>query len=411
MHDTTAPWARRRLCSHRRFPEILDEGINFEEFESRAIAFGHAAIAEAISLSLERKDASLQAPPWETASQCTTEAEDARLRDRDPPSAAGAPRDRCGNTCVPWPGFLDLPWCARVTPGARSFGRRPAPTSPTRSAANLMARHGLRERHDGDELLRTAGRCAPRRTPRSPAEDLLPRERRDAARRDRVRAGSSRPTDMGEPLQGVAEGEPDRVEIKALIAYGSKERREKTRRTDCVHHGCVGIARRVPGPGHRRHRHQVRPVRRSRCHMYADGEGGKRGTEFFPAKVRSTGHLDPFHVNRAVLSCFDKGERPRRLARARHAERRRQGGGASCSRPCATGIARREKGGRGGRLPAQQYRPRGRRGPSLGINDGVREPASVRLAHGQRPVRLVASRRLGDGQVISRKSSKRAIRP
>jgi hypothetical protein len=28
--------------------------------------------------------------------------------------------------------------------------------------------------------------------------------------------------------------------------------------------------------------------------------------EFFPAKVKSTGHLDPFHVNRAVLSCFDR---------------------------------------------------------------------------------------------------------
>ena len=43
------------------------------------------------------------------------------------------------------------------------------------------------------------------------------------------------------------------------------------------------------------------------CHMGTDGEGWcERGTEFFPTRVKSTGHLDPFHVNRAVLSCFDK---------------------------------------------------------------------------------------------------------
>lgn len=60
MHDTTAPWAKASSLLALSFSEILDEeGIDFEEFESRAIAFGHAAIAEAMSLSLERKDASL----------------------------------------------------------------------------------------------------------------------------------------------------------------------------------------------------------------------------------------------------------------------------------------------------------------------------------------------------------------
>ena len=60
MHDTTAPWAKASSLLALSFSEILDEeGIDFEEFESRAIALGHAAIAEAMSLSLERKDASL----------------------------------------------------------------------------------------------------------------------------------------------------------------------------------------------------------------------------------------------------------------------------------------------------------------------------------------------------------------
>ncbi|MFR5093401.1 MAG: hypothetical protein ACLTDR_16730 [Adlercreutzia equolifaciens] len=133
--------------------------------------------------------------------------------------------------------------------------------------------------------------------------------------------------------------------------------------------------------------------------MGTDGEGWcKRGAEFFPAKVRSTGHLDPFHVNRAVLSCFDK-ENARGAWHVLDVLNDSDGEGGV---PLARGHARlrhrpREKGGRGGRLPAQQHRPRGRRGPLAG-HDGVREPASVRLAHGQRPVRLVAPRRIGDGQ-------------
>lgn len=133
MHDTTAPWAKASSLLASSFSEILDEeGINFEEFESRAIAFGHAAIAEAISLSLERKDASL----------CAALGDGLAVHDRRPKTLASEigdlafscrrARDRYGNTVVPLADFLDLPWCARVTPGARSFLVEATPTSPTR---------------------------------------------------------------------------------------------------------------------------------------------------------------------------------------------------------------------------------------------------------------------------------------
>ncbi|MFR5093400.1 MAG: hypothetical protein ACLTDR_16725 [Adlercreutzia equolifaciens] len=57
-------------------------------------------------------------------------------------------------------------------------------------------------------------------------------------------------------LQGVAEGEPDRVEIKALVAYGSKEKAgKKTRAHGLRPPRLRRVARRVLGPGHRRHRH------------------------------------------------------------------------------------------------------------------------------------------------------------
>ncbi len=112
-------------------------------------------------------------------------------------------------------------------------------------------------------------------------------------------------------LQGVADGEPDRIEIKALVAYGSKEEvGKKVRRVDCVHHGCVASpdsfwTQGIAAIGTRFDLSKVKV-----CHMGTDGEGWcERGTEFFPAKVRSTGHLDPFHVNRAVLSCFDADSR------------------------------------------------------------------------------------------------------
>ena len=60
MHDTSAPWAEASSLLASSFYEILNEdGMSFEEFESRSIAYGHAAIARAISIALERKDKSL----------------------------------------------------------------------------------------------------------------------------------------------------------------------------------------------------------------------------------------------------------------------------------------------------------------------------------------------------------------
>ena len=109
-------------------------------------------------------------------------------------------------------------------------------------------------------------------------------------------------------LQNVKEGEPERVEIKALAAYGGKvEEGKKVRRVDCILHGCVAApdsfwAQGVAAIGTKFDLSKV-----DVCHLGTDGEGWcERGAEFFPAKVKSIGHLDPFHVNRAVLSCFDK---------------------------------------------------------------------------------------------------------
>ena len=62
MHDAAAPWAEASSLLASSFYDFLNEdGMTFEEFESRSIAYGHAAIADAISAALERKDRSLRA--------------------------------------------------------------------------------------------------------------------------------------------------------------------------------------------------------------------------------------------------------------------------------------------------------------------------------------------------------------
>ena len=308
MHDTAAPWAEASSLLASSFYEILDEdGMTFEEFESRSISYGHAAIADAISMALERKDKLL----------CASLPDGCKVHDRRPKTLASEvgdlnfryrrARDECGNTVIPLADSLDLPWCSRVTPGARSFLVDAGADVSYQKAANLMARRGSRvSATTVMNSLRVAGAlCAEEDA--ELAEDLFAN---GVAPQGEVISEQVLVEADGTwvSLQGAAGGGPDRVEIKALVAYGSKEEvGKKTRRADCVRHGRVATpdsfwTQGIAAIGTRFDLSKVEV-----CHIGTDGEGWcERGTEFFPAKVKSTGHLDPFHVNRAVLSCFDK---------------------------------------------------------------------------------------------------------
>lgn len=308
MHDTASPRAEASSLLASSFYEILsEEGVSFEEFESKSIEYGHAVIADAISMALERKDAFL----------CASLPDGCRVHDRRPKTLASEVgdlsfkcrrvRDECGNTAMPLADFLDLPWCARVTPGARSFLVEAGADVSYQKAANLMARHGSRvSATTVMNAVRQAGAlCAEEDA--ALAEDLFVN-------------GVTPPGEVVSAqvlveadgtwvrLQGAEEGGPERVEIKALVAYGSKEKTgEKVRRLNCVHHGCVAPpdsfwTQGIAAIGTRFDLSKVEV-----CHMGTDGEGWcERGAEFFPARVRTTGHLDPFHVSRAVLSCFGR---------------------------------------------------------------------------------------------------------
>ena len=106
-------------------------------------------------------------------------------------------------------------------------------------------------------------------------------------------------------VQRPGPGEPRRLEVKAVCAYAGKEERGgKVRRTGVARHACVA----APGEFAREAVAAVGGVydlsKVRKVHVGSDGEPWCKGIGSFLPKAESVGHLDPFHVNRAVSSCF-----------------------------------------------------------------------------------------------------------
>lgn len=292
------------------FLDILcTEGADFEPFERGAVSVGHAVITEAMAAAIERLDAEL----------CADLPEGCRVHDRRRKTLATEvgdlgfsyrrARDRFGNTVIPLADALDLPWSARVSPAARSLLVEAGAEVSYQRAANLLARNGSR-------MSAAAVMNAVRRTGEMCAEN-------DAALAEELFSNGVIPDAEVESaqllveadgtwtrLQGAREGEPGRVEIKALVAYGSKEAGGgRTRRANAVHHGCIASpgefwTQGVAAIGTRFDLSKVEV-----CRLGTDGEGWcKRGVDFLPSRISTAGHLDPFHVSRCVLSCFDRDE-------------------------------------------------------------------------------------------------------
>lgn len=290
------------------FLDILcEEGTDFESFEGRAISVGHAVIAEAMSAAIEALDARL----------CANLPDGCKIHDRRRKTLATEvgdlsfsyrrARDRFGNTAIPCADALDLPWGARVSPAARSFLVEAGADVSFQKAANLLARNGSR-------VSATTVMNAVRRAGEMCADD-------DAALAEDLFAKGVVPDAEVESaqllveadgtwirLQNAPEGGPERVEVKALVAYGSKEADGgRTRRVNAVHHGCVASpdafwTQGIAAVGTRFDLSKVEV-----CHLGTDGEGWcKRGVEFLPSRISTAGHLDPFHVSRCVLSCFGR---------------------------------------------------------------------------------------------------------
>ncbi len=96
-----------------------------------------------------------------------------------------------------------------------------------------------------------------------------------------------------------------RFEVKALVAYAGKKVEDgKVRRKGAIHHALVGPAeelwsQEIAAVGRRYDLSRIEHV-----HLGSDGEKWCQQAERDPPISKVTFHLDSFHVNRAVMSCF-----------------------------------------------------------------------------------------------------------
>ena len=307
MGNSTASAAAEAAMADIFAGMLMAGGLTFASFERGALAEGHAIMARAMGRALERLDAAL----------CAELPPDLRVHDVRERSLATVVGDvsfrwrrlraRDGGACVPLADELDLPWGARVSPAAEEFLVEAGAEVSYAAAARLLARAGG-SRVSAKTVMaavHAAGeRCAEEdaRAARDLFDLGIKPGGRTAAEQVCVEADGT-----WVALQGTAPGEPSKVEIKAVAAYSGKvERGRKVAREHCVRHGCACAPGEFWPEAVAAIGSEFDLSALERVHLGTDGEGWcKRGGAYFPLRVEVAGHLDPFHVDRALLSCFD----------------------------------------------------------------------------------------------------------
>ena len=311
-NDTPSAMLRASQALSELFSEALaaaGDAATFESFEDDAIRIGHEAIASAMASALERLDAGLRSslPPGSRVRDrrrrtLATKAGDVSFRWTRVRDARGFPE-------IPLAEALDLPHGCRVSPAASSFLVAAGAEVSYAKAARLLERAG------GSRVSPTTVMAALR------SAGALCAEEDERAARDLYEGGvlPGGEEECGELLleadgtwfsvQRPAEGEPRRLEVKAVAAYSGKELRGgKVRRVGVARHAMVGPAsefmpQAVAAIGSRYDLSKVR-----RVHVGADGEPWCLAAGGWLPKAEAVAHRDPFHVNRAVLSCFPDPE-------------------------------------------------------------------------------------------------------
>lgn len=273
--------------------------------EDKLLGVGHEVMARAFSSALQRYDLRL----------CASLPEGAGIHDRrertlaakmgDVTSRRTRVRAADGGIGVPLADAIDLPVGCRVSPAACDFLVEAACDVPYARAARLLAKAG------GSRVSAMSVKNALLKAGSLAAEE-------DAAAAESLYGDGVLPggEDVAEELcleadgtwfsvQKPKPGQPRRLEVKAVCAYAGKtERGGKVRRVGVARHACVA----APGVFARE---AVAAVGRDydlskvkRVHVGSDGEPWCKGIGSFMPKAEAVGHLDPFHVNRAVSSCF-----------------------------------------------------------------------------------------------------------
>lgn len=285
------------------FKEILSSMPGrFADAERECLACGHRVLARALSLALEMLDAKLRSSLPEG-----TRAHDRRRRSMS--STMGdlsfrytRCRDEHGNTVVPLADELDFPWGARITPAATDYLVAAGAEVSFKRSAGLLEMSGgsavsamsvMRAVHRAGEL------CAAEDGAMAAAlvdDGVLP----DADCEASEICVESDGTYF--KLQGFEEAES--VEVRSMVAYAGKvEENGRVSRVLPVRHGCVAAAKpfweqstAVVGT-----RFDLSKVELAR--MGSDGEACYL-EGFLRCGCDEVHGIDPFHVNRKVMSCF-----------------------------------------------------------------------------------------------------------
>ena len=296
-YDTAAAVA----CLGGVFLDILKGGdIGLSGFEREAVLVGHMTIAAAAALALESYDDEL----------CASLPAGSRIHERRPRTLATtfgdltfARRvcvDRYGNTFAPLDDAIDLARNARVSPHAQEFLVDAASEGSYAKAAHFMEAAGGSSvsARTVMNVMRLAGEAC---------------EEADVALAHDLYANGVLPEADADDEEICMEADGcwiplqdgGNVEVKAMVAYAGKAGPGRVERVRPVRFGCVSGPRAfwAQGMAATATRFDMSKVRV--CHAGFDGEAWcKQAADYLPAAASVDGNLDPFHVNRAIGSCF-----------------------------------------------------------------------------------------------------------
>lgn len=289
---------------------ICEDGQNLLLSENLCIKQGHLLMAKALSIALERYDKML----------CANLPEGVVIHDKrkrtlgtkvgDVTFFYHRCRDRKGNSIVPVADALDIPWSTRISPAARKFLVDAGIEVSFTRASSLLVQAG------GSQVSPTCVMNALRFAGRKCKQE-------DQARANSLYIDGVIPDADTEAediciesdgtwirLQGADKEKTERIEIKALVSYaGKKTKGNKVLRENPVHHGCIASPSVFWTQGMAAVASRFNLSTIKKVHFGSDGEPlYKRGAEYLPINAENDTHLDPFHVNRAILACFPKEE-------------------------------------------------------------------------------------------------------
>ena len=293
------------------FEIVHTDSQSMEKSEDLCIQEGHKLLSVAFAKALERYDKELCSHLPEGVHIHDIRSRSLATKMGDVTFGCRRCRDSAGNTVIPLADALNIPWNARISPAARLFlVNAGAEVSFARSAQLLFSA-------GGSYVSSTAVMSAVHRTGelcRAHDENLAKSLYEDGVLPD----GDIETKDIciesdgtWIKLQNASKDGPERVEIKALVSYVGKETQgAKTKRINPIHHGCVGSPSQFWSQGVATIADKFDLSKIEHAHFGCDGESFyKEGNKWLPIKTKSDTHLDPFHINRAILSCFPASEK------------------------------------------------------------------------------------------------------